>query len=54
MKILERFPAGGPRGQYPAEEYAREQRDAGIPDAEVIMSLPSDEFHVVTGRQDNG
>lgn len=51
MKILERFPASHPRGQYPAEEYASSLRDAGVPDAEVIMSLPSDEFHVVTGRQ---
>jgi hypothetical protein len=45
--ILERFPAGGPRGSWPAEEYAATQRAQGI-DAQVVMDLPSDTFIVVT------
>lgn len=53
MRILERFPAGHPRGQQPAEEYAAQKRSEGTP-AEVIMDLPSDEFHVVTGRTPKG
>ncbi|WP_181383898.1 hypothetical protein [Streptomyces sp. NWU339] len=27
--VLERFPAGGPRGSWPAEEYAAAQRAQG-------------------------
>jgi hypothetical protein len=50
MKVLKTFPAGHPRGKYPAEEYAAEKRGSGVPDAEVIMDLPSDQFQVVTGR----
>lgn len=50
MKLLERFPAGGPRGSWPAEEFAHERRQAGQTDAEVIMDLASDQFWVVTGR----
>lgn len=46
-RILERFPAGGPRGSWPAEEYAAAQRAQGQP-AEVVMDLPSDTFLVVT------
>lgn len=45
--VLERFPAGGPRGSWPAEEYAAAQRAQGI-DAQVVMDLPSDTFIVVT------
>ncbi|MDX3523697.1 hypothetical protein [Streptomyces scabiei] len=45
--VLERFPAGGPRGSWPAEEYAATQRAQGT-DAEVVMHLPSDQFLVVT------
>ncbi|MEU4348944.1 hypothetical protein [Streptomyces sp. NPDC023838] len=44
--VLERFPAGGPRGSWPAEEFARERRDEGVP-AEVVMDLESDAFLVV-------
>ncbi|MGA5284801.1 hypothetical protein ACPCSK_31020 [Streptomyces griseoincarnatus] len=47
--VLERFPAGGPRGSWPAEEYAAAQRAQGRPDAQVVMDLPSDQFLVVTG-----
>lgn len=51
VKVLERFPAGGPRGSWPAEEFAHERRQEGQADAEVIMDLASDQFWVVTGRQ---
>lgn len=44
--VLERFPAGSPRGAWPAEEFARERRAAGQP-AEVVMHLPSDSFFVI-------
>lgn len=46
QQILERFPAGGPRGSWPAEEYARERRDEGV-DAAVVMDLDLDAFLVV-------
>ncbi|GHE24132.1 hypothetical protein [Streptomyces capillispiralis] len=45
--ILERFPAGAPRGSWPAEEYAAAQRAQGT-NAQVVMDLPSDQFLVVT------
>ncbi|OEJ21810.1 hypothetical protein AR457_41005 [Streptomyces agglomeratus] len=45
--ILERFPAGHPRGSWPADEYAAAQRDQGT-DAQVVMDLGSDQFLVVT------
>jgi hypothetical protein len=45
--VLERFPAGGPRGSWPAEEYAAVQRAQGT-DAQVVMDLSSDQFLVVT------
>ena len=44
--VLERFPAGGPRGSWPAEEFAQQQRRQGVP-AEVVMDLPSDSYLVV-------
>ncbi|MFH9968375.1 hypothetical protein ACH4PR_44945 [Streptomyces mirabilis] len=47
--VLERFPAGGPRGSWPAEEYAEAQRAQGTTDARVVMGLRSDQFLVVTG-----
>ncbi|MEU6993603.1 hypothetical protein ABZ953_23485 [Streptomyces sp. NPDC046465] len=43
--VLERFPAGGPRGSWPAEEYARARREEGQK-AEVVMDLASDTFLV--------
>ncbi|MGW3956613.1 hypothetical protein ACWEKM_38225 [Streptomyces sp. NPDC004752] len=46
--VLERFPAEGPRGSWPAEEYAAAQRSQGRPDARVVMDLGSDQFLVVT------
>ncbi|MFF5315549.1 MULTISPECIES: hypothetical protein [Streptomyces] len=45
--VLERFPAGAPRGSWPAEEYAARQRSQGRP-AQVVMDLPTDTFLVVT------
>jgi hypothetical protein len=45
-KVLERFPAGAPRGSWPAEEYAAQRRAEGQP-ATVIMDLKSDAFLVV-------
>ena len=44
--ILERFPAGGPRGSWPAEEFAADRRAAGEP-AEVVMDLKTDTFLVI-------
>lgn len=45
-RILKRFPAGEPRGQWPAESFAAERRREGIP-ARVVMDLTSDSFLVV-------
>ncbi|MEW2134602.1 hypothetical protein [Streptomyces sp. NPDC005435] len=45
--VLERFPAGGPRGSWPAEEFAAAQRDQGT-QAQVVMDLRTDQFLVVT------
>jgi hypothetical protein len=44
--VLQRFPAGGPRGSWPAEEYAQRRRDEGQP-CDVIMSLADDAFLVI-------
>ncbi|MDW8807547.1 hypothetical protein P1P68_22845 [Streptomyces scabiei] len=45
--VIERFPAGAPRGSWPAEEFAAGQRDQGV-EARVVMDLKSDQFLVVT------
>lgn len=45
--VLEHFPAGGPRGSWPAEEFAADRRREGI-DARVVMDLPSDSFLVIS------
>ncbi|UFR07065.1 hypothetical protein KBP30_40635 [Streptomyces sp. Go40/10] len=45
--VLERFPAGGPRGSWSAEEYAASQRAQGT-NAQVVMDLRTDQFLVVT------
>jgi hypothetical protein len=44
--VLERFPAGGPRGSWPAEEFAHARRMEGLA-AEVVMDLATDTFLVV-------
>ncbi|MGW2015007.1 hypothetical protein [Streptomyces sp. NPDC001927] len=48
--VLQRFPAGGPRGSWPAEEFASARRDEGLP-AEVVMDLESDAFLVVVRQR---
>jgi hypothetical protein len=45
-ETLERFPAGGPRGSWPAEEFAAACRAEGQP-AIVVMDLRTDQFLVV-------
>lgn len=45
-RILERFPAGAPRGSWNAEEFAAERRREGIP-ADVVMDLATDSFLVI-------
>lgn len=45
-QVLERFPAGAPRGSWPAEEFAHARRSEGQP-AEVVMDLDADAFLVV-------
>lgn len=45
-RVLQSFPAGAPRGQWPAEGYAAEQRRNGVP-ARVVMDLASDSFLVI-------
>ncbi|MFF1697333.1 hypothetical protein ACFVXC_27580 [Streptomyces sp. NPDC058257] len=47
--VLERFPAGGSRGSWPAEEFARARRTEGQ-QAEVVMDLASDAFLVIVRR----
>ncbi|MFI7387807.1 hypothetical protein [Streptomyces sp. NPDC049813] len=49
--VLRRFPAGGPRGSWPAEEYAAQLRAQGR-SARVVMDLDSDAFLVVAGEGD--
>ena len=44
--VLERFPAGAPRGSWPAEEFAADRRREGIP-AQVVMDIRSDDYLVV-------
>ncbi|PKW05928.1 MULTISPECIES: hypothetical protein [unclassified Streptomyces] len=51
-KVLERFPAGAPRGSWPAEEYAAARRAEGEP-ATVVMDLRSDAFLVVVEGQED-
>ncbi|MFE5735048.1 hypothetical protein ACFQ7A_29575 [Streptomyces sp. NPDC056528] len=48
--VLERFPAGGPRGSWPAEEFAGARRDEGVP-ARVVMDLETDAFLVVVEQR---
>ena len=44
--VLGRFPAGAPRGSWPAEEFAADRRREGVP-AAVILDLASDNFLVI-------
>jgi hypothetical protein len=43
--VLADFPAGAPRGSWPAEEFAHARRLEGVP-AEVVMDLDLDQFIV--------
>lgn len=49
-QVLERFPAGGPRGSWPAEEFAAQQCGAGR-QARVVMDLATDDYLVVVEQQ---
>ncbi|MEU3843594.1 hypothetical protein AB0E88_26565 [Streptomyces sp. NPDC028635] len=49
--VLERFPAGGPRGSWPAEEFAQARRQEGLA-AEVVMDLTTDTFLVIIRSAD--
>lgn len=49
--VLECFPAGAPRGSWPAEEFAAARRTEGIP-AEVVMDLATDTFLVITHTEE--
>ncbi|MGW0820541.1 hypothetical protein [Streptomyces sp. NPDC002845] len=49
--VLERFPAGGPRGSWPAEEFAQARRLEGQA-AEVVMDLSTDTFLVIVRGAD--
>ena len=44
-RVLESFPAGAPRGSWPAEEFAAARRAEGI-NPTVIMNLATDTFDV--------
>lgn len=50
--VLERFPAGGPRGSWPAEEFAQARRLEGQP-VEVVMDLVTDAFLVIVAGADS-
>ncbi|WP_329126496.1 hypothetical protein [Streptomyces sp. NBC_01465] len=50
-RVLEKFPAGGPHGSWPAEEFAAEQRRAGVK-ATVVMDLNADAFLVVASQRE--
>lgn len=43
--VLASFPAGGPRGQWPAESFAAEQRRNGVPAR--VVDLAADAFLVI-------
>lgn len=44
--VLERFPAGAPRGSWPAEDFATARRKEGLT-VKVVMDLATDDFLVV-------
>jgi hypothetical protein len=45
-RVLQSFPAGAPRGSWPAEEFAAARRREGVP-ARVVMDLATDSFLVI-------
>ncbi|MFG3346258.1 hypothetical protein ACGF1Z_14490 [Streptomyces sp. NPDC048018] len=48
--VLEWFPAGGPRGSLPAEEFAHARREEGLA-ARVVMDLAADAFLVIVEQR---
>jgi hypothetical protein len=44
-RVIERFPAGSPRGSWPAEEFAAARRAEGL-NVTVVMNLAEDAFLV--------
>ncbi|MET7688008.1 hypothetical protein ABZT06_08505 [Streptomyces sp. NPDC005483] len=52
-QVLERFPAGSPRGSWPAEEFAAARREEGQA-AAVVMDLDTDQFLVVAPGGERG
>lgn len=53
-RVIKAFPAGHPRGSWPADEFAAEQRREGV-EATVVMDLEADAFLVVVpGPRDPG
>lgn len=50
--VYAEFPAGAPRGSWPAEEFAQARREEGQP-AEVVMDLDADAFLVVAGGEES-
>lgn len=44
--VLESFPAGAPRGSWPAEEFAAARRTEGI-NATVVQDINADDFLVI-------
>jgi hypothetical protein len=51
-EVLADFPAGGPRGSWPAEEKADELRKSGVP-ATVVQDIDRDLFLVVPPKGDS-
>ena len=47
-RIIQRFPAGEPRGSWPAEEFAQGLRRDGR-SVDVVMDLATDSYLVVEG-----
>ncbi len=46
-RVIRRFPAGAPRGSWPAEDFAARLTREGTP-ATVVMDLATDSFLVIT------
>lgn len=49
--VLAEFPAGGPRGSWPAEEFAADRRRESL-DVRVVMDLDSDDYLVVAPAEE--
>lgn len=51
--IVKEFPAGAPRGSWPAEEFAARLRSQGR-SAEVVMDLVTDAYLVIDAEAGSG